>query len=471
MTGLSTTDAAELEATLIRLTRDGRLPGAAAGVVHGGELVWSAAAGFADVAARRPATPQTLYRIASITKTMTGTAIMRLRDAGQLGLDDPAVSYLPELRGADSPYAPIEAVTIRRMLSHQSGLAMDPDGTDWTTAAYQGVPGQTLASAAGIHLRIPPSSQHKYSDLAYQLLGEIVTRVSGVPYYQYLRDQVLDPLGMTATGFEPLAESLLSRRAAGYDFRTLTDELDLAPATPPVWAEGGLWSCVPDLARWLAFQLAAYSGQDPAQNSSSPVLAAASLREMHRPHYLADESWTRAWGISWCGNRRDDAVWIQHSGWLPGFTSMICFDPGSGVGAVGLINGTSDSGELALELGTAARRLIKPPAPVISVPAPAPDGYRPLLGVYSRPSFGGWMLRLEWRDGQLSFVTPEIPGFALALLPTGDPDVFVAGPGTNFAGERVVFRRRADGRVTSVLLVETTLARLDLVAAEPGSDG
>jgi hypothetical protein len=80
------------------------------------------------------------------------------------------------------------------------------------------------------------------------------------------------------------------------------------------------------------------------------------------------------------------------------------------------------------------------------------------------------MLRLEWRDGQLAFVSPETPGFALALLPTSDPDVFVAGPGTDYAGEQIVFRRRADGRVTSVLLVETTLARLDLVAADPGSD-
>jgi CubicO group peptidase (beta-lactamase class C family) len=149
---------------------------------------------------------------------------------------------------------------------------------------------------------LPPNAQHKYSDLAYQLLGEIVTRVSGIPYPRYVRDLILDPLGMSATGFEPLDEPLLSRRAVGYSRRPFSDELDPEPAFPPVWAEGGLWSCVQDLARWIAFHLRAYTG--PA--ADSPVLAAASLREMHKPRYLADDDWTSAWGISWCADRQDD---------------------------------------------------------------------------------------------------------------------------------------------------------------------
>jgi CubicO group peptidase (beta-lactamase class C family) len=125
--------------------------------------------------------PGTLYQIASVTKTFTGTAVMQLRDAGRLDLDDPGVKYLPELRGAVSPFAPVEAVTIRRMLSHESGLAYDPPGTDWSVPVYQGDPRRTLARPGDIVLVLPPDVQHKYSDLAYQLLGEIVTRVSGIP--------------------------------------------------------------------------------------------------------------------------------------------------------------------------------------------------------------------------------------------------------------------------------------------------
>ena len=125
----------ELEAKAAAFVKEHRLPGAAVGVVHGDDLVWSAGVGFADVASRRPPDTSTLYRIASITKTFTGTAIMQLRDEGRLHLDDPIVAYVPELRDAASPFGPIETVTIRRMLSHESGLAGDPPGHGLVDAA------------------------------------------------------------------------------------------------------------------------------------------------------------------------------------------------------------------------------------------------------------------------------------------------------------------------------------------------
>jgi len=139
-----------------------------------------------------------LYGIASITKTFTGTAIMQLRDAGRLDLDDPAVRWLPELQSLANPFGPAEAVTIRRMLSHESGLPADPPGTDWTGPDYQGAPEQTLRQAAEIAVQFPPHARHQYSDLAYQWLGEIITRVSGTPYPRYIREAILDPLGLTA---------------------------------------------------------------------------------------------------------------------------------------------------------------------------------------------------------------------------------------------------------------------------------
>ena len=112
--------AAEFEAKLATFVKEHRLYGASAGVVHGGELAWSGGAGVADMAAGRPAGPDVLYRIASITKTFTGTAIMRLRDEGKLDLDDPVVKWLPELADSATP-ATIGGVTIRRLLSHESG--------------------------------------------------------------------------------------------------------------------------------------------------------------------------------------------------------------------------------------------------------------------------------------------------------------------------------------------------------------
>jgi len=453
---------AELVAALARFVVDNRLPGASAAVVLGGELAWSSQLGFADVAAGVPSGQATLYRIASITKTFTATAVVQLRDAGRLALDDPAVSYLPELRRAASPFGPIEAVTIRRMLCHESGLAIDPPGTDWSHSRYQGSPEVTLANAAALAVKVAPESQHKYSDLAYQLLGEIISRVSGVPYPRYIREAILDPLGMSATGFEPLAEPLRERCSTGYDWPGLSGEFRSVPELPPVWAEGGLWSSVDDLSRWISLQLAAH--REPSGDPR--VLAPQSLREMHRPRYLSDERWTTARGISWGGERRDDRVWIQHAGGLPGFTSILCFDPARGVGAVVLVNGTCGGADVAFDLASIAGRFAPASPSAVEVPAPVPAEYAPLLGLYIRPQQGGWTFRLEWQ-GQLVFVSAEAPGWKLALLPTADPDVFIVEPGSSFAGEDVVFSRLADGRVASVLFVESSFVRLD-VAADAG---
>jgi serine-type D-Ala-D-Ala carboxypeptidase/endopeptidase len=443
-----------------------RLPGAAAGVVCGDELAWLAGTGFADLATGKATDPAMSYGIASITKTFTGTAIMRLRDAAVLSLDDPAVAWLPELGALVSPFGPVETVTIRRMLSHESGLPAEPPGTDWAVPAYQGAPDQTLAQASQIRVQFPPHARHSYSDLAYQWLGEIVTRASGTPYPEYVRGAILDPLGLAGTGFPPLAgptAGLVAGCATGYDWRGLSDDLEPAPPMPPVWAEGGLWSCVPDLARWVSFQLRAYRELDALD---AAVLDAASLREMHKPRYLADDQWTQAWGISWCGTRREDVTWIGHSGGIPGFTSTICFDPESQVGAVVLVNGTSGTADLGIELAAAARDLTRDLRPTRSTPpAPAPERFRPLLGVYARASLGGWLLRLEWRDRKLTFTAAEAPGWQVVLTPTADPDRFGIADGSTAPGDSVTFRRAADGRVVSAFFLDFTWLRLDRVSA------
>jgi CubicO group peptidase (beta-lactamase class C family) len=454
--------AADLEARLVSFTRQDRLPGAVAGVVCGDELAWLAGTGFAEAAAAQATDPAMLYGIASITKTFTGTAIMQLRDAGRLGLDDPAVAWLPELGSMGSPFGPVELVTIRRMLAHESGLPAEPPGTDWAIPAYQGAPEVTLRRSDEVCVRFPPHAQHAYSDLAYQWLGEIVTRASGTPYPEYVREAILRPLGLTATAFPPLPGALQARCATGYDWRGLSDDLDPAPPMPPAWAEGGLWSSGADLATWISFQLRAY--RDPA--ATSQVLAAGSLREMHKPRYLADDQWTQAWGISWCGTRQDEVTWIGHSGGIPGFTSTICFDPVSQIGAVVLVNGTTGSAALGIELAALARGLTRsrPPGPD-GPPVPVPESCRPLLGIYARSHLGGWLLRLEWRDGKLTFTTAEAPGWQLVLGPTADPDRFTAAGGGDMLGGGATFRRSAGGRVISAFFMDCTWVRLDRVTA------
>jgi CubicO group peptidase (beta-lactamase class C family) len=446
----------ELEAALAWFVKDRRLAGAAAGVLCEDESAWSAGAGFADLARRTAANPATLYRVASITKTFTGTAVMQLRDAGRLELDEAAANYIPEMRDIAPTSAKIELVTIRRMLAHTSGLASEPPGTDWTVPVYEGLAARTLNQPGAIATRIPPNQHPKYSNLAYQLLGEVIARVAGIPYEEYMREAVLLPLGMNSTIFAPADEWMRSRQATGYAPRAFSDELEVAAVTPQLWAEGGLWSCVDDLIKWVATQIKAYRESSP----NSTILSATSLREMHAPHYLDGNDWTQAWGLSWCAVRRDDTVWIQHSGGLPGFSTAVCFNPKFKVGAIVLINGSGDASELAMDLATIARRAARAMPPRIDLPTPTPAVFRPLLGLYSRTAHSQ-VIRLEWRDGKLTFIDAEEPRWHPTLMPTDDPYLFTVEAGYRQSGEPVIFHQLADGRVDSVFLADATWRRLE----------
>jgi CubicO group peptidase (beta-lactamase class C family) len=450
----------KLEHTVAAFVKQHRLPGAAAGVVHGDDLVWSTGYGFADVASRRAPDARTLYRIASITKTFTATAILQLRDEGRLHLDDPAVTHLPELKDAVSPFGRIETVTIRRLLSHESGLVGDPPGTDWTFRTYEDDPLVNLGRVGEIATTIPPNAQNKYSNLGFQLLGEIVTRVSGTPYVEYLRANVLDPLHLTSTAFEPLPMDLLERCATGYQARWMSDELHPADPFRAMFAEGGLWSCVEDLARWIAAQFR----EEGSARDGEQILAGSSLKEMHIARYLGNEKWTEAWCIGWYAVRKDDTVWVQHSGGLPGFITNLCFHVKERVGAIALLNGEAEAAELAMTLGALALDQVRAQTKPAEPPSPLPIQFVDLLGLYaSEPD--GLLFRCEWRDGKLALIDPDTPEWLPVLEPTEIPDRFVVSAGWRESGEPVIFRRASGGEVTGVTIGPFSLVRYGPVIA------
>ena len=192
------------------------------------------------------------------------------------------------------------------------------------------------------------------------------------------------------------------------------------------------------------------------------MLAGTTLEEMHAARYLGNQDWTEAWGITWYAIRKDGVTWVQHSGGLHGFETNVCFDPKERVGAIALVNGGADASDLSMALAAVARTTVRETAPAIEAVAPTPDAYRPLLGLYlSRDNATAY--RLEWRDAQLVFVDPTEPDWKRTLSPTDDADVFVVGIGVREAGERVIFHRTADGRVSSVLMAVDTWVRLDPV--------
>jgi CubicO group peptidase (beta-lactamase class C family) len=424
-----------------------RQPGLVAGVVHDGAVAWVTALGFADRATARPMTADTLFRVASITKSFTATAVLQLRDDGQLRLDDPLVTYVPEARAIADPFGPIEEVTIRRLLLHTSGLQGEvpiDDPWDWTFSTDDELLGRLDRAA----VLAAPETGFRYSNMGYQLLGIAVGRVAGEPFAEYLQRHVLDVAGLSSTTFYPSAD-LAARTATGYGPRRHTDELlpSRSYDSATMYADGGLWSTVPDLARWVTVH--SRTADDDRRGEGDRVLDGPTLREMQRAAVIADDAWSFAQGFGWRTTRVGDDAWVGHTGSLNGFRSLVVFRPKERVGVVALVNGSArptlyqDIAKLILE----AHRAAGPSVPS-SPPAPTPEAWRELLGTYRNDDYG-FALRVEVRDGALMLVDDDDPTDSSTLTATEDPLAYSIASG-DLSGEHIRFMRGKSGAIAGI---------------------
>ena len=230
---MSASEAAKLDRLLAERQAD-RLPSVAAAVGRKGELLWSAAVGSASYDDDRAATPDTQYRIGSITKTFTATAVMQLYAAGELDLDDRLEQHIDGIANG-SP-------TIRRLLAHLSGLQREA-GEMFVTGESP-TEEQLIDSMSGIEFVSRPGEQHHYSNLAFALLGQVVARKSGTPYMQYVDERIIGPLGLGRTTWLPQAPQAQGYLVDEYARTVWTEpETDMAGTA----AAGQLWSTVEDL--------------------------------------------------------------------------------------------------------------------------------------------------------------------------------------------------------------------------------
>ncbi|MFN0198476.1 MAG: serine hydrolase domain-containing protein, partial [Planctomycetaceae bacterium] len=174
-----------LEARINAELAKGKIPGLAVGVVRDQELIWSRGFGKANLATGKSPDEQTLHRVASITKSFTATAIMQLRDEGKLHLDDPLAKFIPEFGKVQVKAGTLPGVTLRRLLAHHSGLVSETPLPTWDALDFPSRD-DVLAALPQTEVVIPQDSAFKYSNLAYGLLGEVVARVSGMPYFDYI---------------------------------------------------------------------------------------------------------------------------------------------------------------------------------------------------------------------------------------------------------------------------------------------
>jgi CubicO group peptidase (beta-lactamase class C family) len=301
-----------IDALVAEAQAAGRVPSLIAGVIRDGALVHVATAGehpAPDVA--------TQFRIGSITKTMTAVLVLQQRDEGRLALDDPLDRYLPGTAAA--------TLTLRQLLGHASGLQREPAGDWWERSAGADLD-RLLAGLTEDKLAYPPHRTYHYSNLAYGLLGAVLERVTGVPWWTLLRTRLLDPLGMTRTSYqaeEPFARGYVVHPWHGtLREEPRTDTGAMAPA-------GQLWSTPTDLATWAAFLA------DPAPG----VLAPGTLTEMCAPVVISDlNSWTSGHGLGLELHRAGDRVYVGHGGSMPGYVAALAVHRPARTGALAFAN-------------------------------------------------------------------------------------------------------------------------------------
>ncbi|HUL72716.1 MAG TPA: serine hydrolase domain-containing protein [Vicinamibacterales bacterium] len=290
-------------------------------VTEGGVIAARENAGLRDRDARLPVTNDTIFHWASITKTFTAIALMQLRDRGLVTLDDPIVKYVPELRKVSNPYGPMDAITLRHLLSHSAGFraATWPWGTgeDWQPFEPPGWE-QLVGMMPYTRIEFPPGSKYSYSNPGLIFIGRVIEDVAGEPYETYIDKQILRPLGMTRTFFDRAPAFLRADRSHSY---FVTDEgIKEAPFdfdTGITVSNGGLNGPLDDLARYLGFLMGTRDAATQARYDA--ILKRASLEEMWRP--VVPVSPGVSMGLTFFLERHNGLDFIAHSGGQNGFIS------------------------------------------------------------------------------------------------------------------------------------------------------
>jgi CubicO group peptidase (beta-lactamase class C family) len=415
-----------------RAQAEGCVPSLALAVVRDRAVLHFAAAGEQP----RP-DPKTQYRLGSITKTLTATMVMQMRDEGFFALDDLLYRHLPG--------TPVGGVTLRQLLGHVSGLQREPDGAWWERAAG-GDADALLAELAFDKLAGPPFKTYHYSNLGYGLLGAVLQRVTGEAWSDLVGKRVLDPLGMKRTTYAPVEPY-----ARGYVVHALDGSLHEEPrldagAMAPA---GQLWSTVTDMAKWAAFLA------DPAP----AVLSRETVDEMCTPVAISDlESWTGGHGLGPELYRVGERVFVGHGGSMPGYVAHLSVHRRSRTGVIAFANAYGLTGTTIREVGLAALTTVldaEPPAPEPWRPAPAPTGEAAEL-------CGRWWWMGREYDVRTDGADLVVSGVSMPFEPwrftRAGPDRWRGLSGQN-TGEILAVLRDPDGRVTGLDIATFVFSR------------
>jgi CubicO group peptidase (beta-lactamase class C family) len=373
----------EIDRLVTEFAKREHIPGAVWGVILDGTLVHVGATGVRELDTKSPVDADTVFRIASMTKSFTAVAILKLRDEGKLSLDDPVERYVPELKALSYPTTDAPPITVRHLLSHAAGFPEDNPWGDQQLAATEDEFSAMLRR--GIPFSNPPGVAYEYSNYGFAILGRIVANVAKMPYRDYVTAHVLTPLRMTATTLEP--KSVPPARLA-HGYRWEDEQWKEEPQLPDgaFGAMGGMLTSLNDLARYVGVYVGAWPARDGQE--TAPI-SRASLREMQQVWRPAPATVTRgasgaiqlnAGGYGYglrVSQTCDFNHVVAHSGGLPGFGSQMRWLPEYGVGLIGMGNRTytgwngvfNQALELMQKTGALRPRMAAPSAALIKARA------------------------------------------------------------------------------------------------------
>lgn len=398
-------------------------------LVDGDDVVW--ATGFGEQSQGVPATAETVYRVGSVSKMFTDIAIMQLVERGEIDLDVPVQTYVPEFSPINDTDTPI---TLRQLMSHRAGIIREPPaghyfddtGTDLAT---------TVASLAGTPQIYAPTTRTKYSNAGIAVVGYALEKTQGEAFTDYVKRAVLEPLGMRSSAFTPeadIVDDLADAYMWGFDrdlFPAPTFELGMAPA-------GSMYSTVLDLARFLSAAFRGGVGEEGGGGEERRVIEAQTLEAMWEPQF-AEPGATNGYGFGFAVEEADGERRLGHGGAIYGFSTQLSFLPDAGLGVVvvsavdGTNTVTSRIADAALDLMRAQQRGEPLPLETLRGTDPVDPGLALALeGTYGE---GDSALELDERNGRL-FVTPLRGGAVMEFRARGD---------TLIVDDRVSFGLRA----------------------------
>jgi CubicO group peptidase (beta-lactamase class C family) len=438
------TDAFKLIEVWLEAQKDfEQLPGLSAIVIEDQKVLWSGAVGLSNPDKQVKAETSTVYSICSISKLFTSVAIMILYDEGKLRLDDRVGDLLPQFT-LEQKFPESGPITIRSLLTHSSGLPREAAFPYWTGPDFPFPTRAQVESTLGDQETLYPASTYfQYSNLGLTLLGQIVEEVSGLPYDTFVRQHILDPLGLSDTRPE-LPEQLYGEQlAVGYSAITRAgtrEKVNFFQANG-ITPAAGFSSSVEDLGRFASWQFRL------RDTTVTEILKPSTLKYMQQVHWT-DPDWKTTWGLGFRIQKGPNGnTWVGHGGSCPGYRSTLELDLENKRAFSVMINASGTNPSKYVQGINAIMDQVK--ASSDENTAEEIEALQEYVGYYSELPWWSEAYISTWDRNLVVLDLPsDAPGESMTFFKHVEGDTFRRVRDNGEPGETLVFERDEDGNIT-----------------------